>query len=32
MTPGYVNLIRINECIRKLLICKVFFDSGEEKM
>jgi len=32
MTRGYVNLIRINECIRKLLIYKQFFDSAEEKM
>jgi len=32
MTRGYVNLIRINECIRKVLIYKVFFDPGVEKM
>ena len=32
MTCGYVNLIRINECIRNLLIYKVFFDPGKEKM
>jgi hypothetical protein len=32
MTRGYVNLIRINECIRKLLIWLRFFDSVEEKM
>ena len=32
MTRGYVNLIRINECSRNLLIYKLFFDSAEEKM
>ncbi|SDH34004.1 hypothetical protein SAMN05444748_10179 [Variovorax sp. OV700] len=32
MTRGYVNLIRISECSRKLLIYKIFFDSAEEKM
>jgi hypothetical protein len=32
MTRGYVNLIRISECICKSLIYMKNFDSAEEKM
>jgi len=32
MTRGYVNLNRINECIRKVLIPLNIFDRAEEKM